>query len=174
MTRIFEYHWGKWVDSDTAITGVYGINQLADWFWQEDDICMDCEEAYSQEDIDTTPADDCEYDENDEPIEYWSDFIIECDGSHTKLVGDWLEYTGPDIKKHEHECYFIVNGTGYTPNKQGEWAGILRETTVQIVWSIYTARAALCSPCYPGQADAGSDGEFLHYALPEDLIYKGE
>jgi hypothetical protein len=150
-------HWGKWVDSEDPITGVYGINQLSAWFWDEcDEICLVCEQM--EEDIDTTPADDCEYDENGEPIEYWSDFIIECDSSHEKLVGDWIK--GDDGL--------------YEPNKAGEWAGILRETTVQVVWSIHTARAALCSPCYPGQCDAGSKGEFLHYALPYDLIYKGD
>lgn len=54
------------------------------------------------------------------------------------------------------------------PKRRGaRYAAIRREDVIQVVWSIATQRGALCSPCYPGQVDLESPGEFLGYCLPE-------
>lgn len=117
---------------------------------------------------DDTPEEaECMYDENGEELEaqeYDMCDDIECDSSHSKLIGDWTTTDNKD------EAWFDVGGQYYMPDKSGEWAAIENESTVQVVWSKFTARAALCSPCYPGQADALSKGEFLHYALPSELV----
>lgn len=53
------------------------------------------------------------------------------------------------------------------PDKTGEFAAICREDVIQVVYSIKTKRGALCSPCYPGQVDLDSPGDFLGYCLPD-------
>jgi hypothetical protein len=58
----------------------------------------------------------------------------------------------------------------YEPDKEGEYAAIVNESTTQVVWSKFTKRCALCSPCYPGQGDLDTPGEWLAYTLPPDLI----
>ena len=70
----------------------------------------------------------------------------------TYLIGDWIK---------------DLDGLwGYDPD--GEYAAIVRESTTQVIFSKYTKRAGLCSPCYPGQADNESKGRFLAYDLPKD------
>ncbi len=71
----------------------------------------------------------------------------------TVLIGDWVKYKGQ-----------------YQPKKHGEYAAIVSELYVQVVYSKFTKRCALCSPCYPGQGDIDSNGEYLTYTLPPDLI----
>jgi hypothetical protein len=72
--------------------------------------------------------------------------------SDTWLIGDWIQDS---------------DGLwDYDPN--GEYAAIVNfdSFTTQVIFSIYTKRASLCSPCYPGQADNESDGNYLAYDLP--------
>lgn len=142
-------HWGKWVNSDIPVTGVLSIHSIDwEWFDYNDEICLDCQQAYIE--LDETHEDN----EDGKPDPEYYD--VECDSSHTKLIGDWIQ--GEDGK--------------YEPDKTGEYAAIENETTVQVVWSKYTAKGALCSPCYPGQVDLDSKGEFLGYTLPPELLHK--
>lgn len=153
-------HWGKWLDSDTPTTGVLSSNSIA-WEWVNNEICLDCEQADSEiESMDDCPecesrlTDDlseCPECGREKEKEYES---IECDSSHTKIMGDWLK--GQDGK--------------YEPDKNGEFAAIVNETTVQVVWSKFIATGAPCSPCYPGQIDLDSTGEFKAYTLPDYLL----
>lgn len=138
-------HWGIWVDSDTPTTGVYSIHDIA-WEFADDDTCLDCEEYI--ESIQNNP--DMDDDEKQSELEF-----IECDGSHTKIIGDW-------IKDESGQ---------YAPDHTGVFAAIVRETTVQVVWSVTTQKGYnLCSPCYPGQCDMNSTGDFTAYTLPDYLI----
>jgi hypothetical protein len=82
----------------------------------------------------------------------------------TTLIGSW--------KKDEQGLY--------VPDPQAvgaEYAAIVGETNIQVVWSKYTKRCAGCSPCYPGQGDLntppGQYGNLLCYTLPPDLIGGG-
>lgn len=134
-------HWGIQVDSETPITGVLNVGDVA-WEWVDDEICLTCDEIEAE-----AIAEDGE----DADLDF-----IECDPSHTRIFGDWL-----------------LNEDGkYEPDKNGEFAAISNEATVQVVWSKTTARAALCSPCYPGQADMDTPGDFLAYTLPDYLLSK--
>jgi len=74
--------------------------------------------------------------------------------STTWLIGDWI--------KDSDGLY------DYDPN--GEYAAIVNfdHNTTQVIYSKYTKRAGLCSPCYPGQADNDSEGDYLSYDLPPD------
>lgn len=88
----------------------------------------------------------------------------------------WYENVGPWLigswKKDEK--------TGnWSPDQTGEYAAIVRESTTQVVWSErIVLRAAMCSPCYPGQVDLDSgvadekDG-FMAYDLPERFYGEG-
>jgi hypothetical protein len=138
-------HWGKWINSEEPVTGVLSIHSI-EWDGVGDEICLTCEEIEAE--IIAQYEDE---EERDEELE-----SVECDSSHTKIWGKW--------KKGEEGKY--------EPDKTGEFAAILNETTVQVVWSRFTARGNVCSPCYPGQIDLDSTGEFLAYTLPDYLLYK--
>jgi hypothetical protein len=56
----------------------------------------------------------------------------------------------------------------FEPDPEGEYAAIAREEVVQVVYSRATRRGALCSPCYPGQVDLDTPGDFLGFCLPEE------
>ena len=86
---------------------------------------------------------------NEEDLDYY-----ESGPDTTYLLGDWL--------KDEEDKYY--------PDPAGEYAAICGEIYTQVVFSKYTKKCALCSPCYPGQGDLDSEGEFLAYTLPADLI----
>lgn len=142
-------HWGKWISSDTPVTGVLSIHDIA-WEWMDDEICLTCQEIEQDIEQDETLDDD----ERENELEF-----IECDSSHTKIIGDW--------KQDEQGKYY--------PDEQGEFAAIVNETTVQVVYSKHTARGPLCSPCYPGQVDLNANstmetGDFIGYTLPKELL----
>lgn len=77
-----------------------------------------------------------------------------CDGcdtsQHTILAGEWIK---DELGK-------------YIPDPGGEYSAIVGEIYTQVVRSKKTKRCALCSPCYPGQGDLESKGNFLAYCLP--------
>lgn len=142
-------HWGKWVSSDKPVTGVVSSNNIA-WEYIDDEICLTCEQAWKEIEQDDSMDEDEKQDEYD-------NFM--CDSSHEKIIGNaWLL----DTKTSK---YSVI-----TDNPELEFAAIVNETTIQVVWSKYTKRGALCSPCYPGQVDLDSDGEFLGYTLPAYLL----
>jgi hypothetical protein len=70
------------------------------------------------------------------------------------LIGDWLQ--------DEQGLYY--------PDPNGEYSAKVMEVTTRVYLSKTLKRCALCSPCYPGQADLDSEGTFLAYALPDDLM----
>ena len=142
-------HYGKWVSSDKPVTGVLSCNSIA-WECVDDEICLTCDKI-----LDGIKA---EYqDEGGDGDEFQDELdSIECDSSHTKIIGDWIK----------------ADDGKYSPDETKEFAAIVNESTVQVVWSKYTKRGALCSPCYPGQVDLDTPGDFLGYALPDELIYK--
>lgn len=98
--------------------------------------------------IDVT-CEECEHNDSDE------DTCCGCSmADHTILIGSWH-----------------LNSEGqYEPDKGGEYAAICGEIYTQVVWSLHTKRCALCSPCYPGQGDLDTPGEFLCYDLPPDVV----
>jgi hypothetical protein len=70
------------------------------------------------------------------------------------LIGKWLK-----------------NSDGkYEADKSGEYSAIVTECETQVVFSNNLKRCALCSPCFVGQGDLDSEGEFLAYNLPDDIL----
>ena len=137
-------HWGVWVDSETPITGVLNVGDVA-WEWVNDETCLTCDEIQAE-----FEAEQAELPEDEREEE----FDFECDSAHTKIFGDWL----------------LDEASGkYEPDKNGEFAAISNEMYVQVVFSKTTVRRALCAPTFPGQADLDTPGDFLCYALPAYL-----
>ena len=164
-------HWGKWVTSDVPVTGVMSVHNIA-WEFMDDEQCLTCEAMYKEIE-DMTDCPECEGRLTDDGTECsecgWykeNEYeFIECDSSHEKIFGDaWVL----DTKTNKYDV---------AENKEGlEFAAILNESTVQVVWSKYIVEGKrLCSPCFPGQVDLDSeDGDFSSYTLPEYLIWKDE
>lgn len=150
-------HYGVYIDSEIPITGVYSNNSLA-WEWLYDtEICLTCEEAvnehYKHTELDTY-SEDCP---NCLEVEGYCLEWIECQPFHERIIGDWILDTNTHL---------------YEPNPNGEFAAIEREDVTQVVFSHLTERHGLCSPCYPGQCDVDSTGEFLCYVLPDWALYR--
>jgi len=59
----------------------------------------------------------------------------------------------------------------YIPDLDAEFSAIVNgnENTTQVTHSKWVSRAALCSPCYPGQGDMDTPGDYLIYTLPPDM-----
>jgi hypothetical protein len=137
-------HYGKWVSNDKPITGVIGINELGQVFFDElysnginltyEEYIRDNPENLTREELDN--------------LDFWDS------SSDTFLIGDWI--------KDKNDQY------DYDP--KGEYAAIVNEDTVQVIYSKYIREnVALCSPCYPGQADSASKGDFMMYDLPPEF-----
>jgi hypothetical protein len=76
-----------------------------------------------------------------------------------------------ETKEKEKAFYWYPKRKiGYMPDEKAEYSTIIREFTSQVVRSNWFIRGALCSPCYPGQVDVDSPGEFLAYSFPPDVI----
>ena len=141
-------HYGKYIDSEVPTTGVLSIHSINwDAYLFIDEVCLTCEEMYKELESDH----ECEYGEDCNCADF-----IECDSSHDKIIGDWILDTKTGL---------------YEVDKNGEFAAIVRESTIQVVYSKYIARGAPCSPCYAGQIDLDSSGEFKAYTLPKDMLY---
>ena len=137
-------HWGIWVDPDVPITGVVSNNSVNPFIFEciayEDSINLDYEAHLESDEHQHYNDDNCEI------CEYWEDY------NSTILIGDWI--------KDSDGLW------DYDPN--GEYAAIVRESVTQVVFSKYFKSCQLCSPCYPGQADLDSDGDFKAYNLPPE------
>ena len=142
-------HYSMLIDHDTPVTGVIQANTvewLSDEIFGGDSVDLGWEEYLAEFEAEhgREPTDE----ENDEAS-------MGMEGS-THLIGDWRK---------------LPKGA-YEEVKDGPkgFSAIVGETYTQVVWSKTTTRAALCSPCFPGQADIGTPGEYLAYTLPADLM----
>ena len=131
-------HWGIWVDPDVPVTGVVSNNQAFQFIF--DETCNGIDLDYEEHvNSEYHDPDNCDCED------FW-------EGSTTWLIGDWIK----------------DNEGLYTHNPEGEYAAIVGEIYTQVIFSIYTQRVALCSPCYPGQGNIGSNGNYLAYDLPPE------
>lgn len=151
------------------ITGVTSIHKT-NYDWVE--ICLVCDPFFDYFDRNICP--DCmmetleEVDEDSDfkicsecKAEFQTDFM-ECD-DHEKLIGDWKS------------SYKKDGSIQYEPDENGEFSAIVNSSsfsTIQVVLSKWTTKVrAMCSPCFPGQADLDSGaGDILCYTLPDDML----
>lgn len=138
-------HYGKYVESDTPITGVLNTNMPE--FLHEDTINgIDLDyEDYINETINNDPEGD-NYEANDPTI----------------LIGF--------IKCKPNEKDIVE----YEPDTDAEYSAICSDQYTQIVRSKWVSRTTLCSPCFPGQGDLDTAGDFLTFTLPPGVFGSAE
>ena len=104
------------------------------------------EEIY--EGIDLGYIEHCKECDNDE-----HDICYE--GQGITLVGDWK----------------LNKADKYEPDHNGPegYAAIVGEIYAQVVYSKHFKNCALCSPCYPGQGDLDSEGEYKTFDFPPEM-----
>lgn len=144
MTRTL--HYGKLVDSNKPVTGVYSGNCIA-WEYIDDEIDLSFESHLESDEHDEDECSICEY---------W-------EAGDTRLIGDWIKDNdglyAPD-KTGEFSAIFDANQNVI----QVVWSSVIKRSNL------------LCSPCYVGQIDARQDdtsesGEYQYFAIPDELIY---
>lgn len=163
------YHWGKWVDSEVPTTGVVDSNSP----------------AHLMEEVFSDSAINLSFERS------WKEFYRGKLGAYQKvrgrenkapsarLVAKWEDEHSEEYNMGAYgsgETYligkWIVDSEGeYAPDLEGEYAAIVNfdSFTVQVVHSKWVRRCALCSPCYPGQADLDCAGDYLAYDLPAEI-----
>lgn len=96
---------------------------------------------------------------------------------------DFEEHLRECSKEFHDDCYDndcpSTDLIGYKKDEKGEFVPDLtaefsaivngNENTTQVTHSKWVSRAALCSPCYPGQGDLVSSGDYLAYTLPPSV-----
>jgi hypothetical protein len=136
-------HWGIWVDPNIPITGVLSNNSASQFIFES----IAYEDGINLEFESHLESSDHSED-NCETCEYWEDY------NSTYLIGNWIK----------------DNNGLYDYDPDGEYAAIVGEIYTQVVYSKYTKKVKLCSPCYPGQGDLDSSGEYLAYTLPSEAF----
>ena len=155
-------HYGRTVDSETPIVGVIS-NNSAEWLHEACDNGIDL----SYEDfIDELRKEHEGYRNSKFAGEHADDFdeCEECEKSK--------EYYESDEPTYLIGSWKLVNGM-YEPDTGGEYAAKVSYDAfncTQVLWSRYASRSELCSPCFPGQADLDTPGEYLAYQLPPDMF----
>jgi len=150
-------HWGKWVNPDVPVTGVISLNDVIQFVSDELTFGTNLTAADALQDYIESHINHYNRKPNRISIDkFWDQW--EDQPSDNWIIGDW--------KKDKDGLY--------EPDITGEYAAIVRESVVQVIWSKYVTKVKnLCSPCYPGQADVNSgkdekEGKFLSYNLPPE------
>lgn len=141
--------YGKWMDTEKPVTGVTNGNNAPDWFNDEFYYAIDLGFVeFENELLDLHNRGLITHDEFESELENY-----ESNGMTTYLLGDWLQ----------------DKNLQYYPDPDGEYSAIYdsNDNIIQVVLSKTTKRCNHCSPCFPGQGDLDSDGDFLTYCLPE-------
>lgn len=141
------FHYGVTIQHDKPITGVIQNNTI---------------EFISDETMDgidlgwETWLADFEIEHGREPTDEERDEANDGCSCSDYLIGDWT--------KNDDGLYEpVLNGP------KG-FSAIVGEIYTQVVWSKTADCCALCSPCFPGQGDVGTPGDYDTYTLPADLM----
>jgi len=98
----------------------------------------------------------------------WERFIAEENPSEEEM--EHFESTGPYLIGYKR----VTDENGeevFVPDEDAEWSAILEcDEYLQVVRSRWAVKCALCSPCYPGQGDGDSEGEYIAYAPPPAVV----
>ena len=130
-------HYGVWVDPEIPTTGVLTNNKAPEGFY--DDVAAGINLS-------------CDQCQAAHQVEEESNPCDNCEPSGPILIGSWIKNP--------------ANGK-YMPSPTGSFAAIVGDIYTQVIFSTKTIRCALCSPCYPGQGDIETPGDFLTYCLPD-------
>lgn len=167
-------HWGKWVSDNVPVGGVVNTNRL------------DCYEIDRQTVVDLRFEEGlAEYRRSKESefiAAFWDNLPDDDTGEYAdpipspEMIAEWAEEYNEFGEMRLLVGAWIEDSDGlWDVDRNGEFAAIVDcdSMTAQIVYSQWVTRGALCSPCYPGQVDLGTPGDYLGYDFPPDM-YDGE
>ena len=170
-------HYGVTVDSEEPTTGVFQNNRV-DWLGDEmaGGTDLDYLSAYDDVVADRISKIQNLIDGYDHCHDYsrLQALVLDLDGDVPEL--DCLESNQSIIGFHQVKVkedawhWFDNLGYGYAPDPEAEYSAIIGEVYTQVVKSKWAIKGALCSPCYPGQVDVDTEGEFLGYSFPPDIF----
>jgi hypothetical protein len=134
-------HYGVQVDADRPITGVFHLGGL-EFIW---------------EDVECTNSIDLAWEE------------------HSNTCKEYKENEGCncEVDSQDYLIGFIKDDKGFfNPDPEAEYSAIVRgdSNLIQVIRSNWRIRCALCSPCYPGQGDGDTPGDYLAYSVPPDVV----
>lgn len=171
-------HYGHTVDSEVPITGVVTNNKLSHFF--DDLICsaslsdlelldqyLEKRWARIQSIAETHVGEICTG-----KIEEIRELLDEIENPEMDVCNETSEFIPGFCKtedKNKAWYWFDMLDYGMKPDPDAEYSAIVGEVYTQVVRSKWAIRCALCSPCYPGQGDVETVGEFLAYTLPPDV-----
>jgi len=170
-------HYGVTVNSEKPTTGVFQNNHV-EYMWDamNDAVSLQYEEALDEfigEKIKELIEFLGEY-LHSEDYEKLCDLVAELNEPDLDCVDstDWLiGFMQVKSEDKSNAWYWFDNlGCGYIPDPDAECSAIVGEVYTQVVRSRWVLTGSLCSPCYPGQVDADSEGDFLAYSLPPDYF----
>ena len=153
-------HYGITVDSDIPITGVFQNNHCEYLF---DDIVHDGINLgwYWYNHVEECTDQDCIDNDHESAMDYQGYFY--------GLIG-FIETT----EKDKSWYWFPKQKIGFLLDDSAEYSAIVGEIYTQVVRSQYVIKCQLCSPCYPGQGDANTNGDYIAYSVPPDVIGEDE
>lgn len=171
---MIENHYGVTVNSEVPVTGVFQNNHV-EYLYDElmNGVDLSYEGAldyYVEEKLkdivefakDMTLND---IDKLREMLDELEEPDLDCVESTEYLIG-FIETDNPK----EAWFWFDHLGRGYILDPDADCSAIVGECYTQVIRSKYVLRGNLCSPCYPGQVDADSEGFYLGYSLPPDFF----
>jgi hypothetical protein len=156
-------------DFDLAVTGVFSLQSVSDWTvqeWQDNGIDPD---AADYEEHCRTEWESKNYNEAGEWIGE-GDEDDTCNQFDMSDMGYWDNYQQTSILigfKEANEEYEEDESAPYSAiiGLDNAFGG-----TVQVTRSKFFIKGSWCSPCFPGQVDADTEGSILAFALdPEDI-----
>ncbi len=178
-------HYGVTVDSEKPTTGVFQNNhvdylgdELTDNWGISNADSLDFEQArndFLQEKITEIQRilDDIDgdnYEASASNIRDVCELLEEADSNLDVETTEWLLGFVKTFDKSGAWYWYPYLKCGFKPDPEAEYSAIVGEIYLQVVRRQWVLRAALCSPCYPGQGDVNTEGDFLSYSLPPDLF----
>jgi hypothetical protein len=179
-------HYGTTVDSEVPTTGVFTNNRV-DYLLDDLTDCVDLAYESALEDyvgerlkkineiLSSSIYDEAGLDNLAKAVNLLEEVInpnLDCIDTL-----DWLIGFKKVTDKEEAWHWFESLQYGYAPDEEAECSVMVGEIYSQVVRSRWGLKGALCSPCYPGQVDVDSNGEFIgfsyppHYFEEDDPIY---
>lgn len=171
-------HYGTTVDSEIPTTGVFQNNKV-DYLLDDLSDCVDLAYESALEDyvgerlkkineiLSSSIYDEAGLDNLAKAVNLLEEIIepnLDCIDTL-----DWLIGFKKVTDKEEAWHWFDSLQYGYAPDEEAECSVMVGEIYSQVVRSRWVLKGALCSPCYPGQVDADSKGDFIGYSFPPDF-----
>lgn len=170
-------HYGTTVDSEVPTTGVFQNNKV-DYLLDDlnDTVDLAYESALEdyvgerikkvKESLENFIYEEFGLGKLSEAVDLLEEILEPCLDCIDTL--DWLIGFKKVTDKEQAWHWFESLQYGYAPDEEAECSAMVGEIYSQVVKSKWAIKGALCSPCYPGQVDVDTKGEFIGYSFPPD------